>query len=275
MGLASVMVRRAGVHRMIPLRPFMATLIYSIGMGFAGSCAIAFDSPWAPFLIGGTIIVAGILIAMESVRFGDKTRLAVMKWTTPVMTIAILPMPFVGPAVRFALACVLLMLCFCRSIPNRQAQALRVKQEGFSVGAFAFGRLANVVGALVGWVLAYAAFFSHSASADLAKGIVTVTAAVFVVFGTFVFFDYFPPVRQATPERKGRCEVLAEQYGLSDRQLEVMKLLAKGRDAEYITEALVLSSHTVRSHIYAVYKKLGIHSKQELLDMIEREGSQR
>lgn len=273
MGLVPVIVHRAGSHRLIPLRPFMASFIYSIGMGFAGSVAIGFDSPWAPFFIGVTIIVAGLLVAIETLRFGARARLAVTKWTTAVMTVTILPMPFASTSVRFALACILLMLCFCRSIPNRQAQALRVKREGYSVGAFAFGRLANVLGALVGWLLAYIAFVSRFAASDSSVSIVAMTASVFVIFGTFVFFDYFPPEKQAD-ERKGRCELLAEQYGLSDRQLEVMKLLAKGRDAEYIRETLVLSGHTVRSHIYAIYKKLGIHSKQELLDLIEQEGAQ-
>lgn len=46
-------------------------------------------------------------------------------------------------------------------------------------------------------------------------------------------------------------------------------LCAKGRDSAYICNALYISSHTVKSHIYHIYGKMGIHSQQELISMVE------
>ncbi len=66
------------------------------------------------------------------------------------------------------------------------------------------------------------------------------------------------------------CDALAERHGLSPRQKEVFLLLANGRNTEYITGALGLSTPTVKTHTYAVYQKLGIHSHQALIDLIER-----
>lgn len=62
---------------------------------------------------------------------------------------------------------------------------------------------------------------------------------------------------------------IAEEYGLSKRETEVCVLLAKGRDTAYIQEKLFISSGTVCSHRDRIYRKLGIHSKQELLDLVE------
>ena len=66
-----------------------------------------------------------------------------------------------------------------------------------------------------------------------------------------------------------RCDKVAEDYGLSKRQREVLEMLAKGRNAEYITEKLVISAHTAKAHIYNIYQKTGVHSRQELMDLVE------
>ena len=62
---------------------------------------------------------------------------------------------------------------------------------------------------------------------------------------------------------------IAKEFGLSKRETEVFCLLAKGRDTAYIQEKLFISSGTVCSHRDRIYRKLGIHSKQELLDLVE------
>lgn len=64
---------------------------------------------------------------------------------------------------------------------------------------------------------------------------------------------------------------IAERGGLSPREREIFLMLAHGRDTAYIQEKLFISQGTVRSHRDRIYRKLGIHSKQELLDLVERE----
>ncbi|MEG0504761.1 MAG: helix-turn-helix transcriptional regulator [Raoultibacter sp.] len=66
-----------------------------------------------------------------------------------------------------------------------------------------------------------------------------------------------------------RCDEIRDDFGLTDREVEVMKLLAKGRSRGYIAETLVISENTVRWHAKGLYTKLNIHSKQELLTLIE------
>ena len=65
------------------------------------------------------------------------------------------------------------------------------------------------------------------------------------------------------------CAGLTQQYGLSKRESEVLLLLAKGRSAPFIADEFTVSLGTVKTHIRHIYEKVGVHSKQELLDLIE------
>jgi len=47
--------------------------------------------------------------------------------------------------------------------------------------------------------------------------------------------------------------------------------LAKGRNAAYIEKTLFISNHTAKAHILNIYKKMDIHSLQELIDEVEHE----
>ena len=66
-----------------------------------------------------------------------------------------------------------------------------------------------------------------------------------------------------------RLASLAQGRGLTARELEVAELYAQGRSRTFISAQLVISENTVRDHLKSVYRKLGIHSKQELIDLIE------
>ena len=64
------------------------------------------------------------------------------------------------------------------------------------------------------------------------------------------------------------CEKLGTEYGLTRREKEILCLLAQGRGRQYISEALVISEGTAKTHIKHVYAKLSVHSKDELLNLI-------
>lgn len=77
-------------------------------------------------------------------------------------------------------------------------------------------------------------------------------------------------VRSHEEEIAGRVARIAEQYGLTARESEILGYFARGRSSEYISKELVVSHNTVRSHIRSTYAKLGVHKKQHLLDLIEK-----
>ena len=65
-----------------------------------------------------------------------------------------------------------------------------------------------------------------------------------------------------------RCRVIGEQACLSPRENEILVLLAQGRSAPFIAEELFVSTNTVKTHIRRIYTKMGVHSKEELLDVV-------
>ena len=66
-----------------------------------------------------------------------------------------------------------------------------------------------------------------------------------------------------------RCNEISDLYQLSPREFEILRYLAKGRNAGYIQEKLTISPHTVKSHIYSIYRKTDIHSQQKLMDFVQ------
>lgn len=60
---------------------------------------------------------------------------------------------------------------------------------------------------------------------------------------------------------------LAAAHGLTTREEAVALLIAQGRSVPVISDTLSISPNTVRGHAKHIYAKLGIHSKQDLIDM--------
>jgi DNA-binding NarL/FixJ family response regulator len=58
-----------------------------------------------------------------------------------------------------------------------------------------------------------------------------------------------------------------EETTLSSRELEILELMVEGLDYKETSKRLYLSSHTVRAHIYNIYKKLHVTSKTEAVKM--------
>lgn len=66
-----------------------------------------------------------------------------------------------------------------------------------------------------------------------------------------------------------QCARTAQKYGLSKREAEVLRYLSTGRTRAYIAEALFISESTVASHSKRIYQKLGVHSKRELMELVD------
>lgn len=67
-----------------------------------------------------------------------------------------------------------------------------------------------------------------------------------------------------------QVERLDPKLGVSSREKEILVLFAQGRSANWIAEELTISKNTVRSHLRAIYVKLDVHTRQELLDRLSQ-----
>lgn len=137
--------------------------------------------------------------------------------------------------------------------------------------SFTCQTLASLAG-IAGGEVALATFEVHTA--------VTIVLMVAVVILLLAYLALLPEalliqlVKLAEAKEGGSfveaCRAVTERFGLSKREDEIMVMLAKGRDAAYICEQLVISKSTVSMHRQHIYRKLDIHSQQELIDLIDK-----
>lgn len=59
--------------------------------------------------------------------------------------------------------------------------------------------------------------------------------------------------------------LIVEAYGLSKRELDVTRMIARGLGTSEIAAGLFLSPHTVRDHVKSVFEKTGVSSRGELV----------
>jgi DNA-binding CsgD family transcriptional regulator len=59
--------------------------------------------------------------------------------------------------------------------------------------------------------------------------------------------------------------IIVQAYELSDREQDITKLIAQGVGTTEISERLHLSVHTVRDYVKAVFEKVGVSSRGELI----------
>ena len=80
-----------------------------------------------------------------------------------------------------------------------------------------------------------------------------------------------PPATESSQEH--RIKELAAEFSLSARETEIVMLIARGFTTDNVAKKLVISPYTVNTHIRHVYEKVGIHKRSELIDYINRTGS--
>lgn len=82
-------------------------------------------------------------------------------------------------------------------------------------------------------------------------------------------WDLMPEPLTYTGKFRTACAAIAERYGLTPREAEVMRLVMRGRSGAYVQENLFISKSTFQTHMRNLYKKLDVHTNQELLDLLE------
>ena len=74
----------------------------------------------------------------------------------------------------------------------------------------------------------------------------------------------YAALAQATRARGKRNEQL-----LSEREVEILRLAKRGLPNPQIAQSLHISPGTVRNHLSTIYRKLGVHSRHEALQLAD------
>ena len=69
-------------------------------------------------------------------------------------------------------------------------------------------------------------------------------------------------------DRITRCKELSNEYGLTQREREVLILLSEGRSVPFIAGELGVAPSTITFHVRHIYDKLGVRSKNAIIDLV-------
>ena len=276
--------------------PDWGALLHSAGAMVANSFLLGFGfyalSISASFgtvaVIGG--MLAGSLFKVVDVRTGIRYQVdKIIKAIAPVAATCLLLLPFVSVEFRFALLFLMAAFATIHEVICWAAVAEYMHiHEVQPFANMAFGRFGDIVGLFLGFVSA-SAIFGPTLEGDLQPSIfLCIVTLLFVYVQSFFFRDNYTPFVEhkemdedldLSSEPKGRedhptawidrCKRFASCYDLTPRQTEVLLLLAKGYSTVSIEKKLVVTTHTVKAHIYGIYQKVDVHSRQELIDRIE------
>jgi DNA-binding CsgD family transcriptional regulator len=59
--------------------------------------------------------------------------------------------------------------------------------------------------------------------------------------------------------------IIVQAYDLTEREQQITRLIARGAGTAEIADELFLSTHTVRDHVKAIFAKVGVSSRGELV----------
>ena len=279
--------------------PF-SSLVYVSVFLFNAACGYAFGSqgqmmPQAATLLSfvPVVVVFFIVVAARARLVADA-----LYRVSALLVFAgflLVPLSFNGldrpagfPHVKHAAVCRVGLLQRAHLLPDRRRRVAQPRRRVVYLGFCDCGRLA-------GHRLRRAAGAKHRALGALDGSTLLWSSAIvtflfmtynFVAMRGFSFEDAIKGVRPAhpTPARAAAdeagedpdtsqleesCENVIRRFGLTPREGDVLRLLARGRTSPVIQEKLFLSHNTVKTHVRHIYAKMDIHSQQELIDIVE------
>lgn len=149
-------------------------------------------------------------------------------------------------------------------------------KKGDRVTVFARSGLALISGQLLGFLSSMVVGFEQLSRADFCTMAIflLMLASLLIATNDRLWSDW-GGVRPNETDRpsafKVACEAVARRYRLTERERDVFVLLARGRNMSYVAEKLCVTKDTVKTHCRSMYRKLDVHSQQELIDKVEAE----
>jgi DNA-binding NarL/FixJ family response regulator len=97
-------------------------------------------------------------------------------------------------------------------------------------------------------------FYKHDTLKLFLKGIKA-------ILGDEVWISREILLRSAMGVRRGKHLTIQEKTGLSTREIEILLLVGSGAQNDEIAQKLFISPHTVKTHLYHVFKKINVPNR--------------
>ncbi len=254
-------------------RMSVCPLLMTVG---AGVGLLGFDGTMVDYAV-----ILAALVLLVPAWLGMPVRRAVGKLTTPLVVIGLVLGYFAGSGAPFSVflsGCAACLAWFwldmredgrhdsLRSVGIRQAAALLGTADVLAMAGLVAEQAAVGLGGL-GVRDAMVLLCALVVAAELVWGLASLRKDAGMSAPDM-------PVWRAMPQTCSEGSLVAA-FGLTPREAQVARLLCENRSVNYICSCLGLSRSTVKTHASHVYAKLGVHSRDELVALVEGEGSAR
>ena len=261
-----------------PIHIAISTLLFSyafmVSLSFAGlehfSLAFSAIAILIPFLLVGVLMLS----------FKRLTTLSLLNIAVPIIVTATLSASFLelNPVVTFDLALVGILLFLAYAVVL--LCAITEKFDSRSYQTFSLLMIGYFGGCILGRAVSAWAMFGPTLSHDvvvLSSVLAVLSAMLLCIRNGFIpkqLIALFDPDRTRNEgdlpsEQVARVTQISAQCNLGAREHEVLELLLKQKTANEIATEMTIANGTAKSHIRHVYKKLGVHSREELFELME------
>ncbi|WP_180326674.1 response regulator transcription factor [Raoultibacter phocaeensis] len=299
--MPAIEARESDSRLLITWKPSLLTVMGSVAQGFVLYWLLQAEAHASAtsFLLEGVSLVVVVLLLVDSLKSFTIKESFIRKLFLPVLAACILALLFIPAEWRYVpclLAFGFSLLPYSSAIFATCEHIVRCRLS--AIRAFSWARLYASIGLLIGLGAGWLAFSSKVFGDVTLPVLIVIIVMFFILVSTTLSTKSYYPGEDEEGERIARigqngeilfelvehqadhpgdgkkyfqqkCDAIARIYGLTNRQTEVLHLLAKGRNAAYIQKQLVISQHTAKAHIYSIYKKTETHSQQDLMDLVE------
>ncbi len=265
----------------IPIvRILFCVLVISIVYGLSQGIASA-SSQNDPLFISKAFALAGIgiaVITLSMVAAPSSTEpVALYRPIIPAMTAGIILMVLLPPLARFIGTGLIIMGVYCLDMFLMLVSTDIAFRTRIPVALpFGMSIFCARSGTLLGSMTAATLQHPELAPSETAGTVLHLGTLVLVLVGMLFFTQtdvqelYAVPRVAIDSSLEQKCASISRMCRLTNRESEVLVLLARGRTVRYICDELSIAQGTAKHHVSNIYRKVGVFDRQGLLDAIEQ-----
>ena len=262
-----------------PLQFKIALVLYAMTFGMMAPQTFRFYDPYWTAISTIALALPALAAVLVALRWGnvvETIRDGKLQRVIAALVIAgFLPLAIFGPA-AIEPCCTLIVCAFSlfsivdfssrvmmRASCVEESRILAMHHQSYTMGGIGLGFL-------LGWLVPF-----ENGNPNLVAGIcLTMTLVLIILVAVIPPPDVLMPKDEDEEAPRGRpwedaCSVVAKDHGLTPRETEILLLLSKRASTKMIQDKLVISPHTVESHVHNIYRKLGVNSRDEVVALVE------
>ena len=266
------------------LRPhnalFGCILLFGVASGFGLTLNEVMHAPIGVGLAGSVVLLVVSWLVLRGDESGED---ALFSFSVLLVIAGFVIAPFVSGSESAAANALIRLGTACFSILIWLVLASIGKQNSFAlIPSLCIMNASRSLGVVVGAVAGHSVNDLALTDGHLADIIVAASLFAFIAFlwvglRRFSFAETIRGIERPALEKGGvagesvedRCQELGREHGLTEREIEIFAMLARGRNGSFVQNHYVVSRNTVKTHVKHIYRKLDVHSQQELIDLVE------